>query len=157
MKNFLKISLNLFIVCILVLTPTYSFSANDADFDKNKTTLIPCGRETVPGKIPSNDPKKPDQVTIIVKNPCNADHLIIMINRVLNYILVYLVLPIGAIMFAYAGFLLLFSGGDTHKRSEAKSIFTNVAIGIAFVAGAWLIVNSILTIMGFKGSINFFK
>jgi hypothetical protein len=73
-----------------------------------------------------------------------------MINKVVKFILIDLAVPIAAIMFAYAGFLMLTSGGETSKRAKAKSIFVNVAIGLALVAAAWLIVHTILIIVGAK-------
>jgi hypothetical protein len=52
--------------------------------------------------------------------PCSWNDLISLINNVLNFILFKLAIPIGAIMFCYAGFLLITSGGDTEARGTAK-------------------------------------
>ncbi len=74
-----------------------------------------------------------------------------LINNVLDFVLKKLALPIAAIMFAYAGFLLVTAGGEAaHARTKAKEIFMNVAIGLVFVAGAWLIVKTLLSILGYK-------
>jgi hypothetical protein len=87
---------------------------------------------------------------------CGFTHFITLINNVIDFVFLKLAVPIAAIAFAYAGFLLIVSGGDTSKRSKAKKIFTNVAIGLIFVAAAWLIVNTILSILGYTGSWNIF-
>lgn len=81
---------------------------------------------------------------------CNFSHIMQLINNIVDFILFKMALPISAIMFAYAGFLLLFSGGEQAKRTKAKEIFVNVALGLAFALAAWLIVNTILSILGFK-------
>ena len=67
-----------------------------------------------------------------------------------------MVVPIAAIMFAYAGILLIFSGGDTSKRSKAKSIFINVAIGFIIAVAAWLIVEFVLNLLGYNQAFNWF-
>ena len=84
--------------------------------------------------------------------PCEFKHILELINTIINFILFVIAVPLSAIMFAYAGFLLVFSGGSSEKMSQAKSIFLNVVIGLVIVAAAWLIVHTILNIVGFDGS-----
>jgi len=120
-----------FFIFILILSvfllPALSFGAD----------LIPCGTTANP-------------------TPCGGDlgwkQLMTLINNVIQFILFDMVVPIAAIMFAYAGFLLLFSGGDTSKKSKAKSIFTSVVIGFIIAIAAWLIIETILTLLGYDGS-----
>ncbi len=59
-------------------------------------------------------------------------------------------------MFAYAGFELVTSGGSTEKKSKAKSIFTSVAIGLIIAAAAFLIIQTVLSIVGYDKSWNWF-
>jgi hypothetical protein len=61
-------------------------------------------------------------------------------------------IPIAAIMFFYAGFLLVTAGGEAAgARTKAKSIFTNAVIGLVLAIACWLIVKLILTILGWNG------
>lgn len=83
---------------------------------------------------------------------CGFKELLNMVNTVINFILVFMAVPIAAIMFAYAGFLLVFSGGEPAKRTKAKDVFVNVAIGLVIIAACWIIVHTILSIVGFDGS-----
>lgn len=83
---------------------------------------------------------------------CGFNELMSLINNVISFILFKLAIPIAAISFAYAGFLLVTSGGNTERKSKAKSIFTNVALGLVFAVAAWLIVNTVLSILGYDGS-----
>ena len=91
-------------------------------------------------------------------NPCTFNDIMALINKVIHFILFDMVVPIAAIMFAYAGFLLLTSGGETSKRQKAKKIFLNVALGFIIAVGAWLIVHTILTILDYDttGTWNWF-
>jgi len=85
------------------------------------------------------------------ENPCGFDQFLTLINTIVN-ILFVMVVPIAAIIFAYAGFELITSGGETSKREKAKKIFTNVAIGLIVAAAAFLIVKTVLSIVGYTGT-----
>ena len=78
---------------------------------------------------------------------CGWTEFMTLINNVIHFILFYLVIPIAAIMFFYAGFELVTSGGSTEKRGTAKKVFTNAVIGLVIAAGAWLIIHTILSIL----------
>ena len=118
MKKTTKILLTLFIFSMLII-PVFSFAAGG---------LVPC------------DGTK--------ENPCKFEQVIILINNVIDFILKYMVIPICAIMFAYAGVLLVISGGQDSARTKAKDIFTNAVIGLVIAFAAWLIVKLILSILG---------
>ena len=51
---------------------------------------------------------------------------------------------IATLMFVYAGFVYLTAGGSPDKIKSATKIFTNVFIGLIFVLGAFLIVDTIM-------------
>jgi uncharacterized protein HemY len=63
-----------------------------------------------------------------------------------------MVIPIAAILFAFAGFELVTSGGSTEKRGIAKKVFTNVVIGLVIAMACWLIVELLIHILGYKGA-----
>jgi len=85
-------------------------------------------------------------------NPCDTfAELMTLINTVIRFILFDMVIPIAAIMFAYAGFLMVTAGGSTEKVGKAKTIFTNVAIGVIIAVIAWLIISLILSILSPAG------
>lgn len=83
---------------------------------------------------------------------CNWTTLLDTVFEVTKFVLYSLVLPIAAIMFAYAGFLLVTSGGNTSAKETAKSIFYNTVLGLLFALGAWLIVGLILSTLGWDRS-----
>lgn len=47
----------------------------------------------------------------------------------------------AAVMLAYAGFLYVSASTDSHNIESAKSVFTNVFIGLIIVIAAWLIID----------------
>ncbi|MFA6324937.1 MAG: pilin [Candidatus Paceibacterota bacterium] len=108
------------------------------------TGLIPCGtQEALKDTDPTNDN---------CEGATGWNNLMKLINNIVDFILFRMAIPIAAIMFAYAGILLLTAGGDTNKAKKAKTIFLNVALGIVIAAAAWLIINTILTILGYDAS-----
>lgn len=78
---------------------------------------------------------------------CGFADFVSLIQRIIEYIFV-LILPIAAIVFAYAGFLFITSGGDPNKRKAAKNAMTKLVIGIVVVMLAWLIVKLVLKTLG---------
>lgn len=114
--------------------------------------LVPCGTERADIVIDKTTGKETGGE---ITNPCEENgmkYLMDMINKIINYMLFVLALPIAAIMFAYAGFMLVVSGGEAGKRTKAKEIFLNVALGLILAAACWLIVNTILSTVGYDGS-----
>jgi amino acid transporter len=98
--------------------------------------LIPCGR---------SGPDAPSNTT----HPCEFKDVITLINTIITFIFKFLALPLAAIMFAYAGFLLVTAGG-AEAKSKAKKIFTNAVIGLVIAAAAVIIVKTLLGIMQYK-------
>jgi hypothetical protein len=84
---------------------------------------------------------------------CGYDEFMALVSRVIKFILFDLAIPIAAIMFFYAGFLMVTAGGESAgARTKAKNIFTNTLIGLALATGAWVIIHTLLSILGYNGS-----
>ncbi|OGI60560.1 hypothetical protein A2641_03440 [Candidatus Nomurabacteria bacterium RIFCSPHIGHO2_01_FULL_37_25] len=124
-------------VFLMLVAPVISFAA----FDPLKG-LVPCNNT-------------PDDSGTIAE-PCNFTAFMKLINNIIDFILFYMAIPIAAIMFFYAGFKLVTSGGSTEARGKAKNIFTNAVIGLVLAAAAWLIVKTLLSILGYKDIDRFF-
>lgn len=121
MKKFL-ISL---LVFLILVTPVFSLAV-----DPQSDGLVPCG--------------KGDSA------PCGFNDFMVLIDTVTKFILFDLAIPIAAIMFVYAGVSLIIAPG-AEGRTKAKNIFTNTILGLIFAAGGWLIIRTLLSILGYKG------
>ena len=84
-----------------------------------------------------------------VGTPCGFNDFMQLINNVINFLLFVIATPLVAIIFCYAGFLLLTSGGSAERMTKVKSIFFNVVIGYIIALIAWLLVKTILVTVGF--------
>ncbi|OGJ03850.1 hypothetical protein A3G06_01555 [Candidatus Nomurabacteria bacterium RIFCSPLOWO2_12_FULL_46_14] len=132
-KNTLKFLIPVLIISILI-APAFALAA-EGDWKG----LVPCGKEVVEGVVTEAD-------------QCGFNDFMELINKVLGFLLTYLVLPIAAIMFAYAGFKLVISGGNTEARGTAKKVFSNTVIGLIIILLAFLIIRTILFILGYEGA-----
>ena len=134
----------------LTPTATQTFTTKDTTTVNNNNN----NNNTNTNTTTSNSSNQQSGTTGLVKctENCGFNDLLTLINDVVKFVFTDLVLPIAAIMFAYAGFELVTSGGSTEKKSKARSIFTNVAIGLIVAAAAFLIVQAILSIVGYTGT-----
>lgn len=88
-----------------------------------------------------------DGVTV----PCTFEKLLLMVNKVLRFLIFVIGVPIVTLSFAYAGFVMVTSGGNPSKKDEAKSMIGNAVVGLIVLLGAWLVVRTVLVIFGYTG------
>ncbi len=125
-RNFSK---NLFFLSIFLFSVFYFLSPSLILAQTVDTGIVPnCGATSADGKI----------------KECTFEDFVHLAQNVAAKIVV-IGLVLSPIIFAYAGYLYLTSGGDVGKRKTANKIFWNVAIGIFIMLLAWLIVNLIMT------------
>lgn len=129
-KKFKFKYITLVVILIFLALPTFSYALGG---------LVPC----------DNTP----DASGVIANPCGFNELLDMVNIVIKFVIFDMVLPISAIMFAYAGFLMITAGGEAAgARTKAKGIFTNAVIGLIIAVAAWLIIRTILSILGYDGA-----
>ncbi len=127
-KKFLVPTLTYIFVFLLLVVPALSFGA------EGKPDL---------GKVSCDNS---------AGNPCDFKALMREINTVIQFLLFDMVVPIAALMFFYAGFQLVTAGEETAgARTKAKSIFSNAVYGLIISVSAWLVIRTLLSILGFDG------
>lgn len=79
--------------------------------------------------------------------PCQLCHFFILGKGIFDYatMIVFLVTVLIA---AISGFRLLLSSGDPSQVNSAKSALKNAAIGLVIIFTAWLVVNTLLSLLG---------
>ena len=94
----------------------------------------------------------PDLGLVTCDTNCDFNALMAMINKIIKFALFNLVVPIAAVMFFYAGFLMVTAGGESAEaKTKAKGIFTNAVIGLVIAISAWIVIRTLLSILGFQG------
>jgi len=85
------------------------------------------------------------------EDPCDFNMVMAIVNKVIDFLLITLATPLFALIIIYTGWLYLSAGGSQENVKKAKHIFKNAFIGYIIALAAWLIVNTILKAVGFKG------
>ncbi len=85
---------------------------------------------------------------------CTLCHFFQMLLNIVNFIY-NIAIPIAVLMVAIGGLLMVVSyinpdaGGDL--LTKARSVFKTVAIGLLIIYGSWLILDLLLSILGYGG------
>lgn len=96
----------------------------------------------------ANDTTKGPNGEIIKLPVCDFGSLITLLNVLIHDLVVISTLLAGCV-FAYAGFILLTSGGNQSALEDAKKIFIKVLKGYLWILAAWVIVYTITnTLLG---------
>ena len=84
--------------------------------------------------------------------PCTFCHLFVMLDGIIDFVLLQLVpviavlmLVIGGVMFALAGFT---EWGLPFTFEQAKKLMTSVVIGLVIIFAAWLIIDLFFRVIG---------
>ncbi|MFH0852711.1 MAG: hypothetical protein V1845_03900 [bacterium] len=80
--------------------------------------------------------------------PCELCDFFKLLKNIFNFIAFNLAPPLAGFLFLLAGFFFLTSGGSEDQAKRAKKIFTDTVIGLVIIFTSWLIVNSIIQIIG---------
>ncbi|OHA19346.1 MAG: hypothetical protein A3C08_01510 [Candidatus Taylorbacteria bacterium RIFCSPHIGHO2_02_FULL_47_18] len=81
------------------------------------------------------------------QEPCGFNHFLIGINNVINF-LIMIGGSIAAIVFAWAGILILTAGANESQVTKAKGMFWAVLKGFALMLAAWILVKMVLVGLG---------
>jgi len=89
--------------------------------------LVPCGGQGQPS--------------------CTFDHLIVLINNIIQFALFYVAIPIAVAVIVWAGILIMTSAGNESKISQGRQMITGVMTGLLIAFTAWLIVETIVNVL----------
>ena len=152
MKKFLLSS----VLALLMLSPVIAFGAGlIPDCNVAPGTAVTAVPATDAQGKAIVDAKGNPVYNYAIGTPCGLNQLVQLVNNIINFIIVDLAGPIFAIVIAYAGFLLITSGGNSEKANKAKGALLNALKGFLLVLVAWLIVKTILNAVGFPDAYSF--
>lgn len=74
-------------------------------------------------------------------------------QNLLNYG-IFLAVVLSAFLFAYAGWNMLVSGGNSEAYAKGKRVFGNVIIGLLIILAGWIVIDTLMrTFMGSSPSL----
>lgn len=147
-KTSLKISVFLLVLILpFLLLPIFALGSADGNFSSQSGLSLHNSQEQTTRQYPENR-RLLAQGLVVCDGPddCDYEALIEQVNVLINWLIGFLTAA-ATLLFAYAGFLYLTSGGNESQAQQGKKIFANVAIGFAIVLVAFLIVKAVVTIL----------
>ena len=93
---------------------------------------------TLPGAIVPENCSGADAAT-----KCGVCDVAQLAQNILNTA-IYLSVFLSAVLFAWAGWESVTAGGNAEKVGHARSIFTNVVIGLVIMLAGWLVVDTLM-------------
>ncbi|MFA6136191.1 MAG: hypothetical protein WC705_02435 [Candidatus Paceibacterota bacterium] len=102
-----------------------------------KIPLVPCGNE--------------DPTTKTTLVPCTFKHFMVMVDKIIWFAVFSVAVPVGVIWIMVGGFMMMTAQGNEGKFSKGKSMAQGVIIALLITFAAWLIVDTLITLLGIKG------
>lgn len=99
--------------------------------------LVPCGK--------SEASQGEDRE---VEEPCQFCHFFVMFDGIVDFVLIYVIPPIAVLMLVVGGIMFYFAGGRPELVTRGKSLIKNVVIGLFLAYGAFMLVGTVLKIIG---------
>lgn len=135
MNNKKRFVLYFLIIFIMIgIIPIFSANAMEG--------FVPCGRSTDDLTTPGIDES----------TPCSLCHLFVLSKRIIDFVTINIIVPLGALMFIIGGVMLLNARGEPERIAKGKKILTTAVIGFLIISTAWLIVNTIIVFFTPAGS-----
>ncbi len=106
------------------------------------STIIPCGFDLNGDKIIKD--AAPPATQASPHEECYFNDVVALAQNVINFLIFNIAAPLGAVMFAYAGYLYVTNAGNEGQVKQAHDIFLNVFWGLIVALGAWVTVNFVL-------------
>src|SRR3989344_8513727 len=103
--------------------------------------LVPCGLNEPTAEEVAGGKEKLDSSYY---QPCNQCDLLKLLKNLIDFTLIGLMPPVAAILFVWAGFLVLMGGASPGNISQGRTIFWNTSLGIVILSSSWLITNTII-------------
>lgn len=110
---------------------------------------------------PSAKTEKKDDVAegslIPCTDKCTFSDVFRLINNAFLFFVQKLLLPIFLILIMWAGARYILAGANSGKKADLKKLFGNMVLGIVLMLCAWLIVRTILVLLGYTEGLLFFE
>ena len=109
-------------------------------------SLIPCGEDLNKDGLIKNYTQGLGGKTVV--EVCDFGQMIVLVNRIIDFLIFALIIPGSVLVFMYAGFLHITSVANPGQRTKANGMFFSVLKGLGISLCAWIIVKAIVLGLG---------
>ncbi|MEK9135305.1 MAG: hypothetical protein AAB451_03355 [Patescibacteria group bacterium] len=120
--------------------------------------LVPCGRcvlvgVKVDGKGKIVELDKDGYTTALTGGKidyvsCQFCHFFVMFGGIVNFLLLKIAIPAAILLLVIGGAMFTFSAGNPGTIKKGMDIMKSVAIGLVIMFTAWIVVSTVLTLVG---------
>lgn len=90
-------------------------------------------------------------------NKCDLGSVMQLLNNLITLLIKFLLFPVSVLMFVYAGFKYITAQGNPAKKISVRKMIGKFILGIVLILCAWLIVKTLLVILGYTDTLYFFN
>lgn len=94
--------------------------------------LVPCG-----------DGERDADGAVTDEDMCKIGDLFLLVQNIINWLLIIMI-PLATLSIGIAGAMLIISGGNDERRSQAKDIIKYAVMGLVLALAAWIVVKSLV-------------
>lgn len=131
--------LNLLIFIFVLSFLAFPLVASAAEY----LPLVPCGLNP-PRDNDGNILPKPWPLADSYYESCTRCDTFRLIDNVFHFVLEGIVPPVAAVLFIFAGLMILLGGAIPARIALGKTIFKNTFIGLLIILSAWLVANTFI-------------
>ena len=118
----MKIFYTVILVLVLIAMPLWLGAETDGN-----SGLVPCGF----GNVGPED--------------CTFNHLLILAQNVMNFLIFTIALPVAVVLIIFAGGKMVWYSTTPGKHQESLNMIKNVAIGLFIMLAAYVIIQQVLS------------
>ena len=123
-----------FIISLFLLASAFGAVEAKQCTGPNASGFVPCGQDA--------------------SCPCEIIDLFAMVFRVFDFFIKWIVGPLATLMLIIGGIMILISAGNPNLAGLGKKTLYAAIIGLALVFCSWIIINFILTTIGYRADWN---
>lgn len=148
---FLVILISGMLLPLASLAGTYQTSDG---FDVNYDGLVPCGKCVNISPASTTNQMDKDQCGVTTANTtnkytsCQLCHLFVVFDSGIDFLLTYIVFPLGALMIVIGGLMLITAVEDASRIEKAKKLITSTFIGLIIIFASWAVINLFFIVIG---------
>jgi hypothetical protein len=90
-------------------------------------------------------------------NKCDLGSVLQLLNNLISFLIKVIFFPIVVVMFLIIGFKYITSQGNTNMHAKLRSMIWHLVIGILIILCAWLIIKTLLVLIGYTDTLYFFE
>lgn len=90
-------------------------------------------------------------------NKCDLGSVFEFINNLIEFLIKVIMFPIAILMFMYAGYKYITAQGNPSKKADVKKMAWHLIGGLVIVLCAWVIVKTLLVVIGYEDGLYFFE